>query len=130
MLSQGNCPNLGSLTIRGCGLAAEAMASMVKADWPSLKRLSLEEEPNLDAVAVGHLSAAKFSVTDLTLSGMPVSAAMAAELSKLKLPHLSSISLAATDLTTAAVIQLATADWPELLHLDLSQNNVRRHESI
>ena len=124
-LSQGSFPNLLALSISGCGLNADAMALMGKADWPLLS-LYLGHEPVLDAAAVSHLSVAKYSLTKLMLSDITITAAMAAaaELARLKLPHLNSLSLVATDMTAAAVAELAKAQWPALQHLELSDSHL------
>lgn len=122
-LSQGSCPNLPSLSITGCDIDADAMALLGKADWP-LQGLYISHEPALDAVAISHLSVAKYSVTELMLSDITITAAMAAELAKLKLPHLNIIILVAIEMTAAAVAELSQADWPELQHLELSDSHL------
>ena len=122
-LSQGSFSNLLALSISGCGLNADAMALLGKADWPLLS-LYLGHEPTLDAVAVSHLSLAKYSLTKLMLSDITITAAMAAELARLKLPHLNSISLVASSMTAAAVAELAKAQWPGLQHLELSDSHL------
>lgn len=113
MLGQGNLPNLVSLSTTKCGLDADAMASLAKANWPWLSSLHLRDEPKLDAAAVAHLCAASYTIIDMSLSDIPVTAAMAAELGKRYC--LDSISLFGTDLTAAAATEMAKANWPELI---------------
>lgn len=122
MLAHANLPNLTSLSIARNGLDADVMASLAKAKWPLLHSLHLSHEPHLNAVAIAHLGAASYSVSNLSLSDIPVTAAMAAELAQLS--HLHSISLDATDLTAAAVKELAKANWPKLWSFTLHHNNL------
>ena len=49
---------------------------------------------------------------------------MASALAKLPLPHLTSLDLSKTDLTAAAMSQLASVDLPVLRYLDLGHNQL------
>ena len=125
LLSQGNWQALCSLELGSTCLDAECMAWLAKADWPVLERVCLSNNANLDAVGIAHLCTANWPLLrSLDLSGVPVSAAMAAELAKLHLPNMSKISLNNTGLTAAAMSALAQADWRSLTHLGVSWNDL------
>ena len=114
MLGQGNLPYLLSLSITNCGLNADAMASLAKGKMVTVEKPSSQDEPDLDAVAITHLCGACYRIVDMSLSDIPVSAAMAAELGKL-FYQLDSISILGTELTAAAAPEMAKANWPGLL---------------
>ena len=120
ILSQGDWPCLMFLDISGNCLNAEGMALLAKGNWPLLTSLDLSFDPTMDAGAIAHLSAANWSLTNLTISDTPFSADMAAELADLQLPNLESLYLMESGLTAAAVSKLARADWPRLTYLNLS----------
>ena len=60
----------------------------------------------------------------LVIEDTPVSADMAAQLADLQLPNLETLYLTRSELTAAAVPELARADWPSLSHLHLSHDDI------
>ena len=123
LLIQGDWPLLQSLDVSRNHIDAEGMALLAKGNWPMLTHIELNYNPSIIyAVGIEHLSAANWPLQKLELCGAPVTAATAAELAKLQLPKLDSISLRCAGLTAAAISGLAEAHWPCLSHLDLSGN--------
>ena len=106
-LSQRNWPALMQLDQSNSEVHAEVMALLANGNWPQLRQIQFSFNPTLDAVATAHLSAAKWSLRNLDLSHLTVSAAMAAQL---QLSNLTTIFLTKNGLTAAAVSGLSRAD--------------------
>lgn len=123
LLSQGNWPCLRSLDISCNCLDAEGMALLAKGNWPRLRTIKLGHNGTLSANGVACLSAANWPVEILMMDNMPFNAHMAAELVDLQL-SLTSLYLDGTDLTAAAVTELARADWPGLTFFSLNHNDL------
>ncbi|KAL3151644.1 hypothetical protein ABBQ38_012634 [Trebouxia sp. C0009 RCD-2024] len=124
LLIQGDWPVLESLDVSGNRIDAGGMALLAKGNWPLLTQLVLSSNPSIGAVAIAHLSAARWPLEGLKLDHMPVTAARAAELAKLRLPNLNSISLCGARLTAAAMSGLVEASWPRLSCFSLRYDNL------
>lgn len=115
---------LKSLDVSGNRIDAGGMALLAKGNWPLLTQLVLSSNPSIGAASIAHLSAARWPLEGLNLDHMPLTAAGAAELAKLRLPNLNSISLCGARLTAATISGLFEADWPHLNCFSLSYNNL------
>ena len=124
ILSQGNWPGLTFLDVSGSRLDAEGMALLAKGNWPSLTSISLNFDPTMDAAAVSHLAAANWPIETLIIEDTPFSADLAAKLADLHFPELTQVDLGGCcGLTSAAVFELARADWPSLCNLSLDHDD-------
>ena len=121
---QAHCPVLQHLNLSHTCIDAEATALLAQGNWPLLRELQLRSNLSLDGEAMAHLSAAHRLLWRLVVSHLPITDSMANGVAKLQLSHLTSLYLKKTNLTAAAMSQLALADLPVLRYLMLSQNHL------
>ena len=116
-------PNLASIFLNGAFLTAAAVSELVRADWPTLRHLSLSHWSDLDATAMRYLCVMPLPVLEvLQLTDVNMTEEGAYQLAQGAWPLLRQLNLSRNQLDAKSVQHIASGIWPKLQDLSLEGN--------